>query len=122
VGATLTGRRSVGGTPWADVPWIQVSPSELGGRERYGLLRRAVAMLRHDCDLAEIDAGLRRPTLSLRYSDGRDSATVCIPWAAAGDDFDAARLEEAVRELTTKGVVDSPFVAPDALRVTAVRR
>jgi len=125
VGATLTGRRTVGGSPWSDVPWSQIEEG------RFNLVRRALVRLRRDCELAGLDVPGRVPRLSLLDDGGQVLASGPeLPWNAAEDDFDYAKLEKAVGELTASqpGAVpqaDGEWVGPirpGSLRVTATRR
>jgi len=122
VGATLTGRRMAGGSPWADVPWDQVV-----GMGRVGLVRRAVDRVRRDCELAGLDVPSRIPRLFLLGAGVPCPSAVTRQLSAAGRTFPLDSLSWAVEDDVLARIVDKVIgVAsggkPVALRVKAVRR
>jgi len=109
VGATLTGRRMVGGSPWADAPWDQVA-----GKGRVGLVRRAIDRVRRDCELAGLDVPSRIPKLFLVLGTGVQDDADSLSWAVEDDAL--ARIVDGIIDAAAQGE------KPVALRVKAVRR
>lgn len=112
VGATLTGRRMVGGTPSAEVPWEQVL-------ERSSTVRLAIDALRRDCELAGLDLPSYTPRLSVLFRDGRQSAQVeLMTWAAV----DGGTARPALAKIVKGMVMRAAGHDPVSLRLTALPR